>query len=77
MALLFAFCVGCYQALGYAERYLSETKHAHALAGLASLAFALSVLIGHAPRSRALYCVGTLADPRVARRCYRNDTIAD
>jgi len=61
LALLCAFCVGCYQALGYAERYLSQTKHAHALAGLASLALVLSVLIGHAPRYRALYRIGFAA----------------
>jgi hypothetical protein len=58
---LAALCVGCYHALGYAERYLSETKHCHALAALASLAFVLTVLIGHAPRYRGLYRLGFAA----------------
>jgi hypothetical protein len=61
LALLGAFCVGSYHALGYAERYLHETRHCYVFGGLTALAFAVSLRIGHAPRDRALYRSGFAA----------------
>ena len=61
LAALCAFCVGCYHALGYAERYLRETKHCYVFGGLTALAYVFSVLSGHAPRDRALYRAGFAA----------------
>jgi Sulfatase len=60
-ALVGGSCVGCYHALGYAERYLRQTAQAYIFGSLTALAFVLALLIGHDPRNRALFRMGFAA----------------
>jgi hypothetical protein len=61
LALLGGFCVGCYHALGYAERYLHEAKHSYTFGALTALAFFFTLLRGHLPEYNLLYRSGFAA----------------
>ncbi|HEY3665851.1 MAG TPA: sulfatase-like hydrolase/transferase, partial [Polyangiaceae bacterium] len=55
------FCVACYRALAYTERYLRDTKHCSIFGAATALVFLLSNWVGHDPRDRALYRIGFAA----------------
>ena len=54
-ALLACFFIGCYRALGYAERYLHGARNGLVFGGLAAAAFVVTWLTGHRLEYDALY----------------------
>jgi Sulfatase len=67
VALLAGFFIGCYRALGYAERYLHGARNGLVFGALAGAAFVVTWLTGHAPQYAELYRGGFAASavPRV------------
>jgi len=55
VALLTGFFIGCYHALGYAERYLHGPRGGFVFGGFGAAAFVLTLLTGHSPVYDALY----------------------
>jgi len=61
VGLLLGFFIACYRALGYAERYLRDSRNTLFFGAATSVAFVATLLIGHRPEYDALYRTGFAA----------------